>query len=132
MASRLGNCLLRAESKTGNFGLFALYPCYCFIYCLAAPWLIFGYYWGNSLTHLMLITAFGLSMFGPKVTRKSWVSTPECPVGFNHNGITDLATHSKLQKILSTARFSFSIAVMTFADRNITEILWMSFCLIFV
>ena len=39
-----------------------------FIFCFASPWLIFDFYWGNSLTH-MLVTAFGLSIFGPKVTQ---------------------------------------------------------------
>ena len=75
MASRQGKLLLRAKSKTENFELFALYPCYFFICCLAAPWLTFGHYWGNSLTHLMII-AFGLLIFSPKVTRRGWVSTP--------------------------------------------------------
>ena len=76
MASRLGKHILRAKSMTENLGLFALYRCYFFICCLAAPWLPFGYCCGNSLTHLMLITTFGLSMFGPKVTQRGWVSTP--------------------------------------------------------
>ena len=75
MTSRLGKHL-RAKSKTENFRLFALYSCYFFICCLTAPWLTFGYYWGNSLTHLMLITAFGLPIFGPRVTWRDWVSTP--------------------------------------------------------
>ena len=44
MASLLGKHLLRAKSKAEKFGLFALYPCYFFICCLAAPWLTFGYY----------------------------------------------------------------------------------------
>ena len=76
MGSRLRKNLLRTKAKAENFGLFALSPCFLFIYCLAAPWLTFGYYWGNSLTHLMLIIASGLSIFGPKVTRRGWVSTP--------------------------------------------------------
>ena len=33
---------------------------------LAAPWPNLGYYWGDSLTHPMLITAFYI--FDPKVT----------------------------------------------------------------
>ena len=60
MASGFGKHLPRAKSKTENFGLFALYPCYFFICCLAVSWLTFGYYWGNSVTHLMLITTFEL------------------------------------------------------------------------
>ena len=42
IASRQEKHLLRAKSKTENFGLFALYPCYFFICCFAAPWLTFG------------------------------------------------------------------------------------------
>ena len=99
MASRLRQNLLRAKSEAENFGLFALYP-YFFICCLAAQQPTFDCYRGNSLTHPMLITAFALSIFGPKVTGRGWVSTSECPVGFYHNAITLLATHPKLQKIL--------------------------------
>ena len=62
----LGNTFVKL--KTWNFGLFALYPCYFFICCLSDPWLTVGYYWGNSLSHLMLITAFGLLSFGSKVS----------------------------------------------------------------
>ena len=61
MASRLGQHLLRAKSKSWNVGLFALYPCYFFICCLAPSWLIFGCYRRNSFTHSILITVFGLS-----------------------------------------------------------------------
>ena len=92
----LGNNLLRVNSKSENFGLFALHPCYCFTCCLTAPWPTFGYYRGNSL-----ITAFGLSILGQR-----WLGgvrslhLTECPVGFDNNAITHLATHSKLQKIL--------------------------------
>ena len=75
MASRLGKQLLRTKSKAENFGWYALYPCFLFICCLAAPWLIFGYCWRNSLTHLMLIIAFRWSIFGRKVTRRGSVST---------------------------------------------------------
>ena len=60
-----------------SFELFALYPWYFFVICwLAAPWLTCGYYQGNSLTHQMLITVFGLSIFGRKRTCRAWVSTP--------------------------------------------------------
>ena len=55
---------------------FTLYPFYFFICCLGAPWLTFGHYWGNSFTYLVLITAFVLSTFGPKVTQGGWVSAP--------------------------------------------------------
>ena len=47
-----------------------------FICCLADPWLTFGYFWRNNLSHLMLITAFGLSIFVQKVTWRGWASTP--------------------------------------------------------
>ena len=76
MVSRLRQHLLRAKSKVENFGLFALYLCYFFICCLAAQWPTFGCNQGNSLTHPTLIIAFGLSIFGPKVTGKGWVSAP--------------------------------------------------------
>ena len=58
--------------KTLDYLLLSLLFFYLF---LAAPWLTFGYYWGNSLTHLMII-AFGLLIFAPKVTHRGWVSTP--------------------------------------------------------
>ena len=70
MASRIGQHLLRSKSKTENFGLFALYSSYCFICCLTAPWPTSGCYRANSLTHPMLITAFGLSVFGPELKWK--------------------------------------------------------------
>ena len=77
MASRLGKHLRRAKSKTGNSRLFALHPCnFLCVCCLYVPWLTFYCHWENSVTRLMLITAFGLSIFGPKVTRRGWVSTP--------------------------------------------------------
>ena len=75
MATRLWQHHVRTKSKVENFGLFALYSCYFFICCLTAPWRTFDYYRGNSLTHLMLITVFGLSIFGLKVTGRGWVST---------------------------------------------------------
>ena len=102
MTSRLGKHLLRVKSKTENFGLFALYPCYFFVCCLDASWLTFVYHWGNSVTHLVLITAFGLSVFGLKVTRMSWVSTPNwVPSGLCHNRITHLGTQPKSHKLLA-------------------------------
>ena len=86
MASRLGQHLLRAKSKAENF----------LICCLTAPWPTFGYYRGNSLTHPMLINAFGLSIFGPKVTGKSWISTLNwLPSGLWSQCLTHLATCRK-------------------------------------
>ena len=76
MASRREKHLLRAKAKAENFWLFAFLSCYFFICCFAVAWLTFGNYWGNSLTHLMLIITFGQSSFGPKVTLRGWVSTP--------------------------------------------------------
>ena len=67
--SRLGQHLLRANSKVENFGLFALYSSF-FLFLsahLVAPWPNFGCYLANSLSHPMLITAIGLSDFGPEL-----------------------------------------------------------------
>ena len=98
MASRLGKHLLRVKSKAKNFALFALYPCYFFVCCLAAPWLTFD----QSLIHLMLIIVFGLRILVQRLL--GGVGSHlliRCPVGFDHNDITHLPTCSKLQKILS-------------------------------
>ena len=73
MASRLGKHLLRANSKNENFQSICSLSLLFFICFLSVPWLTFSNYWGNSLTHLILITAFGLSVFGPKMTRSGWV-----------------------------------------------------------
>ena len=51
MAFRLGQHLLRANSKSENFGLFALYSRYFFI----------------SMTHPILITAIALLVFGTEL-----------------------------------------------------------------
>ena len=59
-----------------NFGVFALYPCYFFSCCLAVKWPNFGYYWGNSLTNPMLITAFGLSIFSRSHTLRAKSQRP--------------------------------------------------------
>ena len=74
-----------------------------FICCSAAPWLTVGYYWGNSLTHLMLLTLH----LGYQFLVQRWLGEVgsllliECPVGFDCNDITLLPTHPKLQKTLS-------------------------------
>ena len=95
MASRLGKLLLRAKWELWVICFLSLL---FFIWCLAAPWLSFGYYWGNSLTYLMLITAFGLSSFGLKVTWKGWVSTANwVSSGLwwqRHNPLTQYPKHS--------------------------------------
>ena len=102
MDSRLGKHLLRAKSKTENYGLFTLYSFYFFICCLGAPWLTFGHYWGNSFTYLVLITAFVLSTFGPKVTQGvGSLHLVEYPLGFDNNGITHLPIHPNGRKYSS-------------------------------
>ena len=72
MASRLGQHLLRAKYKTENFGLFALYSSYffcllfgCFGQLLAVIEQIVSL--THSITQCWLITAFGLSVFNPKL-----------------------------------------------------------------
>ena len=73
--SRLRQHLLRAKSKAENFGLFVLYTCYFFICCLTTQWATFNCHRGNSLTHPVWITAFGLSIFSPKVSGRGRIST---------------------------------------------------------
>ena len=102
MASRLGQHFLRAKSKAENFGLFALYSFYFFICCLAAQWPIFDCYWGNSLTHPILLTAFGLPIFVPRVTGRGWGSTPNwVPSELWSQCLNPFSHTYKLQKILS-------------------------------
>ena len=102
MASRLGKHLLRTKSKAENFGWYALYPCFLLICCLAAPGLIFGYCWRNSLTHLMLIIAFRWSIFGRKVTRRGSVSTSNwVPSGLWSQWHNPLTHSPQIPKILS-------------------------------
>ena len=59
----LGNISLEQNLRLKTLGhllfIFAIFS----ICCLADLWLTFAYYWENSLTHLMLITAFRLSIF---------------------------------------------------------------------
>ena len=75
----------------------------CFFSCFTAPWLIFGSYSGNSLTHLMSLTLH----LGYQCLVQRWLRgigsllLIECPVGFDHNEITHLPNHPKLQKKLS-------------------------------
>ena len=64
-------------------GSFLFIPAIFCICCLAAQWATFDCYPENSLTHPILITVFGLSIFGPKVTKSGWVSTPN----WNPNGL---------------------------------------------
>ena len=60
MASRLEQNL-RLKTLGYSFFISASF----FICCLATPWPTFGCCWASSITHPMLITAFGLSVFGP-------------------------------------------------------------------
>ena len=72
----LGNTSLEQNLRLKALGYLLFIPAIFLSVFLTAPWLTFGYYWGNSLTHLMLIIASGLSIFGLKVTRRGWLSTP--------------------------------------------------------
>ena len=97
----LGSTSLVQNVKLKTLG-YLLFILLFFICCLTAPWLIFGYYWGSSITHLMLITAFVYQFLVHRwLGEVGSLHLIECPVGFDHKDITHLATHSKLQKILS-------------------------------
>ena len=72
----LGNTSLEQNLRLKALGYLLFIPAIFLSVFLTAPWLTFGYYWGNSLTHLMLIIAFGVPIFCPKETRRGWVSTP--------------------------------------------------------
>ena len=89
---RLGKHFLGAKSKTENFELFALYPCYF----LSVVWLLHGQLLCIiCLTHMMFISASGFSIFGPKVTWRGWVSTPNwVPSGFWSQPTYDPPSHS--------------------------------------
>ena len=72
MASRLEQHLLRAKSRLKTFG----YLLFIHFFFLFAVWLpTCGYCGRNSVTHLMLITAFGMSIVRAKVTGRGWIST---------------------------------------------------------
>ena len=76
MVLDLGNTSLERNLRLKSLGCLHFMPAIFCICCLDTPCITFGYYWGNSLTHLVLTTAFEVSIFGPKATRRSWVSTP--------------------------------------------------------
>ena len=76
MLSRLGQHLLRAKSKAEHFGLFSLYSCYFLYLQFGSPMTNFWLLLGKQSHYPMLITAFGLPIFDPKVARRDWVSTP--------------------------------------------------------
>ena len=100
MASRLEKHLLRAKSKTENSGLFALYPFYLF---LSAVWLPHDQLFEETVS----LTQCKSLHFGYLFLAQRWLGgfgslhLIHCPVDFNHNAITHLATHPKLQKIVS-------------------------------
>ena len=73
----LGNTSLEQNISLKTLDYLLFIPAIFFICYLAAQWLTFGYSLGNSLTHLMLIIASGLSIFGPKVIPRGWVNTPD-------------------------------------------------------
>ena len=101
MASRLGKIFLEQNLKLKTLGYLLFIPAIFFICCLAAQWPTFDCYRGNSLTHPMLITAFGLFLAQRWLRGVGSLHLIECPIGFDHNAITHLVTHPKLQKILS-------------------------------
>ena len=71
----LDNTFLEQNLRLKTLGYLLYIPVIFFICCLTAPWPTFSCYRGNCLTHPMLITSFGLSIFGPNVTRRDWIST---------------------------------------------------------
>ena len=72
----LGNTSVEQNLRLETLGYLLFIPAIFCVCCLYVPWLTFCCHWEKSVLHLMLITASGLSIFGPKVTRRSWVSTP--------------------------------------------------------
>ena len=70
----LGNTFLEQIRKLKTSGYLLLFLLFS-ICNLAAQWRTFDYYQENSFIHPMLITAFELLIFGPKVTESSWIST---------------------------------------------------------
>ena len=76
MTSRLGKYPLRVNLRLDTLDYLLFINAFFFKCCLATPWLFAGCYWGNSRNHLMLIIAFGLSIFGPRLTQRGWISTP--------------------------------------------------------
>ena len=73
----LGNTSLEQNLRLKTWSYLLFIPAIFLICCLAVPWPTFDYYRANILTHPMLITAFGPSVFSPKLDWKGWVSTPK-------------------------------------------------------
>ena len=72
----LWNTSFEQNIRLKSFSCLLVIPA-IFLSVVSLPtWLTLGYYWRKSLTHLMLISAFELTTFGPKVIRRCWGSTP--------------------------------------------------------
>ena len=106
----LGNTSLEQNLKLKTLG-YLLFIASIF---LSAVWLpngqfltvieeiVFDCYWGNSLTHPILLTAFGLPIFVPRVTGRGWGSTPNwVPSELWSQCLNPFSHTYKLQKILS-------------------------------
>ena len=95
--SDLSNTLLKQNLRLKTLGylLFILLFSYLLFGCPMA-----NFYWGNTLTHPMLITAFWLFLVQSWLEGIEPLHLNECPVSFDHNAINHVATHPKLQKII--------------------------------
>ena len=104
MASRLGQHLLKAKSKAENFGLFAL--SLSLLFFVSAVWLHNGQFLtvieddSPNINHCI----WAIYFWAQRCVRGLgclYLHLIQCPVGFDHNAITHLATHPKLKKTLS-------------------------------
>ena len=100
MASRLEKHLLRAKSKAENSGLLALYPFCLFLLAVRLPH-------RHLFEETVSLTLCKSLHFAYLFLAQRWLGgfgslhLILCPVDFDHNAITHLATHPKLQKIVS-------------------------------
>ena len=101
MTSRLGQRLLRAESKAENFGLFALHRSYFFYLMFGCPMANFWMLSSKQSHSSMLITEFGLLFFDPKLEFEGVGSLhlTDCPVSFHHNAITPQIAENTLPRL---------------------------------
>ena len=100
---RIRQHLVRPKSKAENFGLFALYTCYF----LSAVWLPNGQLLTVieetvSLTQCESLHLGYLFLVQRCLGGVGSLQLIESPVGFDDNVMIHLATHPKLQKILSS------------------------------
>ena len=107
MASRFGQHLFRAKSKTENFGLFALCSSYFFSFnfyllfgCLMAnAWLL-----SSKQSHSPNVQCQSLHLCY-QFLAKSWtrrvgsLHLTECPVSFDHNSITPQIAKNTLPRL---------------------------------